>query len=181
MRLRALRPILARTVAGLGLALSLGALAGCGGGMGKVSGMVTYNGQPVPGGQIAFRHVDGKYDLVTVGIDGLGRYWADLPSGEVMVLVDNRGLASGEGEQGNEGPAFSGPPPGVPLAPDVRAKLGGGAPPPKRSGGAAPKAKAPEGAGKYVKIPEKYYTVETSGLKFTVTGGEQTQSFDLTD
>ncbi|HKB00589.1 MAG TPA: hypothetical protein VKD90_00155, partial [Gemmataceae bacterium] len=92
---------------------------------------------------------------------------------------DNRGLAAGSDAGNDDVTLVSGPPPGVPLSPEIRAKLGGGAP---AKGGGRPKPKeAPAEAGKYVPIPEKYYLAETSGLKFTVKGGEQTEDFNLTD
>ena len=34
--------------------------------------------------------------------------------------------------------------------------------------------------GKYVAIPRKYYDISTSGLKFTVTRGDQTHDIELT-
>jgi hypothetical protein len=180
MRSAALSPLVARAVGALGLAFLLGILAGCGSATGNVSGVVTYRGQPVTGGLITFLPADGSHNSVAVGIDGQGRYFVDLPAGEVTVAIDTRGLAGDSDSGGNEGALVSGPPPGVPLSPDIRAKLGGGGAAPK--GGGRPKPKeAPAAAGKYVPIPEKYYMAETSGLKFKVKGGEQTQDFELTD
>jgi hypothetical protein len=34
--------------------------------------------------------------------------------------------------------------------------------------------------GKYVRIPNRYYEMETSGLQFTVQGGEQKHDIPLT-
>ena len=176
MRRAALYPLAARALGGLGLAFFLAVLAGCSAGVGHVSGVVTYRGQPLPGGLIMFRPADGSQNAVSVGIDGQGRYSAELPPGEVMVLIDNRGLATGL-EGGGDDSLPSGVPPGIPLSPEARAKV-----PPAPRGAARPKpADAPAAAGKYVPIPEKYFMVETSGLKITVKGGDQTENFELTD
>jgi hypothetical protein len=165
--------------AALGLLLTLPLLAGCAPGTGKVSGQVTYKNKPVPGGLVTFRPVDGKYNSVTVELDENGWFRdVELPAGEVLVSIDNRQL--------EPRPTFSGGvPPGIPLSPEARSKLGG-------SKAAAPPAPAGDGppqtgedmrrpSGRYVPIPEKYYEAETSGLKITVKGKEQTETFELVD
>jgi hypothetical protein len=164
--------------AALGLCVCLPLVAGCGPQIGKVSGQVTYKGKAVPGGLITFRPADGKYNSVTVELDTDGRFPAvELPAGEVLVSIDNRELGPR--------PTFSGGMPGgLPLSPEARSKLGG-----SKAAAAAP---AGDGApqtgedvrrpsGRYVPIPERYYDAETSGLKFTVKGGDQTERFELTD
>lgn len=186
MRSAALSLTSIRVLGGLGLPFFLAILAGCSPTAVRVSGTVTYKGQPLPGGLITFRPVDGQYNSVTADIDPQGQYSVDLPAGEVMVVIDNRRLGSGS-EGGGETTLVIGPPPGVPLAPEMRAKLGG-APRAKAASEShppsGPKSGPPSGptsARRYVAIPAKYYTAETSGLNFTVSGKEQTQNFELTD
>jgi hypothetical protein len=177
MRRAALCPLAARVLAGLGMALFFPVLAGCGTGTGKVSGKVTYKGQPVPGGQVLLRPADPRQNAVSATLDEEGRYSAVLPTGEVTVSIDNRDL--------EPRPSFGGGiPAGIPLSAEARSKLGKA----KAAAPAAPPDKPIESAddprqpsGRYVPIPEKYYMAETSGLKFTVKGGEQTQDFELTD
>ena len=173
----ALCPLAARVLAGLGMALLFPVLSGCGPGIGKVSGKVTYKGQPVPGGQLLFRPADPQQNAVPVTLDEEGRYSAVLPTGEVTVSVDNR-------DREPRASFGGGVPAGIPLTPEARAKLGKGkaaapAPPPDKPVESADAASEP--SGRYVRIPEKYYMAETTDLKFTVKGGDQTQDFELTD
>lgn len=150
----------------LGLLLPL--LVGCGPGQGKVSGRVLFNGAPLPGGLVTFRPADARQNAITAPIDAQGNYEAILPAGEVKVCVDNREL--------EPPPVLSGlQPPGLP--PEVQKAIGG------KADKAAPRAAdkpADKPAGRYVPIPEKYYTVETSGLQFTVQRGDQKQDISLT-
>jgi len=177
MRRAALWPPAARALAGLGMALLFPVLAGCASGTGKVSGKVTYKGQPVRGGLILFRPADPALNAVTVELDAEGGYSAVLPTGDVTVSIDNRDL--------EPKPVFGGGvPANIPLPPEVRAKLGKAkaatpAPPPDKPVESADAPRRP--SGRYVPIPEKYYMLETSGLKFTVNGKGQTQDFELTD
>jgi hypothetical protein len=177
MRLSARCP---RLLVHLGVLAPLLAALGCSPGKATVSGKVTYNGKAVPGGTVMFRPADSRQNAVSVELDAEGNYSAILPEGEVTVLVDNRELEP----QPSWGPVAL--PPGLPA--DLGRKLGGKA---KAPDGPAPEvdpsktADAPptRRSGRYVKIPDKYYTLETSGLKFTVKGGgaDQMQNFDLTD
>jgi hypothetical protein len=176
MRYSALRPA-ARTVAGVGLILLIPFLAGCAPAIGKVTGKVTYKGQPVPGGFVTFRPVDGRQNAVTATLEQDGRYsTVEIPAGEVMVTIDNREL-----EPRSSIPSL---PPNVPLSPEMRAKLGSGkaaAPPPPGDGAPATGEDVRRPSGRYLPIPEKYYNAESSGLKFTIKGGEQTLDIELTD
>ncbi len=142
---------------------------GCGGpGQGKVSGRVLYNGVALPGGRVTFRPADPKQNSVSAELDAEGNYQAVLPVGDVKICVDNRELEPPV-------PLVVGLPPGLP--PDVKKALSAAkaAPPP------APKAPdADRPSGRYVPIPEKYYTLETSGLQFKVQGGEQKHDIELT-
>jgi hypothetical protein len=161
----------------LGFILILPLLAGCSQKTGKVSGQVTYKGRPVPGGWVTFRPADGRHNSQTVQLKEDGTFdGVELPAGEVLVSIDNRELEP-------RPTVFGGVPPGVPLAPDVRAKLGGKAPAPPVPADAEPKTgeDVRRPSGRYVPIPEKYYAAETSGLKITVKGGDQTETLELVD
>jgi len=68
-------------------------------------------------------------------------------------------------------------PPGIPLSPEARAQLGPAPPAPKAGG----ERRGASRAGKYVPIPDRYYAADTSGIKFTVKGGPQTETIELTD
>jgi hypothetical protein len=152
--------------------------AGCGPGTGQVSGKVTYQGKPVPGGRITFRPADPKQNTVSAELDADGSFPAiTLPTGEVTVSIDNREFEP----QPAMGPSV---PANIPLPPEVARKLG------QKAAGPAPEVDPtktadppprPRNAARYLRIPEKYYDVESSGLKFQVTGGDQTKNFELTD
>ncbi len=132
-------------------------LAGCGG-QGKVSGQVRYKDRPLPGGWLTFRPADPRENAVSVPIDSDGRFEATLPSGDVQIAVDNRDLL----------PPVSFPPPQLPTGIHLP-------PAEKREPAPAPaREPAPQKqAGSYVAIPEKYYLIETSGLRYTVKRGNQ--------
>src|SRR5262245_31436662 len=167
MRYPALRPA---------LVLLLPVVAGCAPAIGKVTGKVTYNGQPVPGGFVTFRPADARQNSITATLEPDGRFpTIEIPAGEVMVTIDNRELEPRSGI-----PSL---PPGLPLSPEMRAKLGSGksapTPPPEGAPRIGEDERRP--SGRYLPIPVKYYDAETSGLKFTIKGGEQTLDIVLTD
>lgn len=118
-------------------------ITGCGGQTAKVSGKVTLDGNPLPGGQIWFLPVSGK------GTPAMGEINPDdgtysvpnVPIGEVRITVDNRMLKEGQ------------------------AKLPGG----KTLDVKQENVKRP--AGTYKKIPEHYAQADKSGLKATVPSG----------
>jgi hypothetical protein len=75
-------------------------------------------------------------------------------------------------------PALAASPPNLP--PEVQEALGKAkpqaAPPPP-----ADKPSAAKPPRNYVPIPEKYHSIETSGLTFTVESGTPTHDIELTD
>jgi hypothetical protein len=146
-----------------GLVLVLGLVLGCGGGEGTWSGQVLYKDKPVPGGRITFRPADGRQNSVVATLDEQGRFEATLPVGEVKVQIDNRELEPIA--QGKAAPKIS----GIQLPPDVKLPTGGAA-------GQPPPHDLP---GKYLKIPEKYYTIETSTLTYTITSGSKNENIVL--
>jgi hypothetical protein len=141
----------------------LALLAGCGG-PGTVTGQVSYQGRPLPGGKVIFRPDAADKDTVIVDLDENGRFNAVVPSGRSRVAVDNREL---------EPIAAARPetPPGLKLP----------APPPSKDH--APPSTAtttPQKVhGKYVKIPDQYYDVATSELEIVVKPGTQDFPIDL--
>ena len=149
-------------------------LAGCAPGQGKVSGQVTYNGKPVPGGWITFLPVDSKQNSVPAELDADGKFTAVVPAGEVLVSIDNRELEP----RPNDIPSL---PPGIPLPPDVRSKIGKGSPAKATEGDGKSTEEYRRPKGRYLPIPEKYYQAETSGLKFTIKDGDQPLNVELTD
>ncbi len=154
-----------------GLLLLLLSLVGCGGGEGKVSGQVKFNGTPLPGGIVTFVPVEVPNHAVAT-LDEQGHFEVVLPAGDVQVSVDNRQLQPHE-------PPFRGMPPGIPggVAQKIaEAKQHQASARPTGTASAA-NQKMP---GKYVEIPKRYYDTSTSNLKFTVKRGTQTQDIELT-
>ena len=141
-------------------------LGGCGSAVNPnapatVSGKVTYNGSPVPGGTLSFHGKDVVYPT-PIGPDGsyLGR---DFPIGELTVTVDTEAL--------NPERKTAKPYPGKAMAgPDKMAEQFR---PPPEGVTATP--------GTYVKIPAKFKDKTKSGLTVTLKSGSQTHNFELTD
>jgi hypothetical protein len=160
-----------------GALLFLPALAGCGQQTGQLSGTVTYQGQPLPGGRVTFRPADPRRNAVTVPINKDGSYEASVPTGEVQISVDNRELQPPPPRGAGPGPA--GLPPGITLPPGVKMP----SPAAQDTGKGATtevRSNAPQkAAGRYVPIPANYYSVETSGLKHTVKSGPETFNIEM--
>jgi hypothetical protein len=131
-----------------------------------VSGQVTYDGSPVPGGVVTFRPVDSQQNSVSAPLDEQGNYEAVLPVGEVKVSIDNRQLDPRTSPVGNFRPD-------LPLSPEIKEKLGRGKPAPAKPSESSEK----KPSGKYVKIPPRYHDSEKSGIHFTVASGAQ--KFDI--
>jgi hypothetical protein len=125
--------------------------------MGIVKGQVTYKGQPLPGGKVFFRSVQGgKETLYDAVIDENGAYTISAPVGENQIAVNNQMLLN-------------------------RRPSGGGAGM-RRGAGRRPDAEAlasNEVKGHYVAIPGKYGKAESSGLSCNVTEGAQTHNIQL--
>jgi hypothetical protein len=135
-------------------------VAGCGPGEARVSGRVLYQDKPLPGGRVTFRPADSRRNSVSTPISPEGTYEATLPVGEVRISVDNREL---------EPPPSAAPPPSLP---NFKPPAGVVVPPPKKEEHQKP-------PGTYIPIPEQYYTIEKSGLTYTVTKGSQTHDIVL--
>jgi hypothetical protein len=141
---------------------SLFCFVGCGPRTGEVSGEVLYKGKPVPGGFLTFRPADNAENSLTYTLEKDGKFKIVLPVGDVRVCLDNREFEP----QPATTPAI---PPGLKLPPDVLKSMAEGS---KESN---------KFADRWMKIPKKYYELESSDLSFTVKGGEQTESLVLKD
>jgi hypothetical protein len=146
------------------LTLALALAAGCGPHSNlpaKVSGKVTYNNQPVPGGNIVFHSKDQGSYSGTLGESGTYEI-EGLPAGDLVVTIETETL-----NPKNKAPAYAG---GRGAANDKQYEEAM-----KKMGRPVP----PE--TKYVKIPAKYAKEDTSGLTVTLKSGKQTKDFSLTD
>jgi hypothetical protein len=151
-------------------------LCGCGGPkFGKVSGRVTYQGKPLPGGKVMFWPQVAGSNPVSVPLQPDGSYTAEaVPAGEVAVTVETASVSgkpegfAGQMHMGQPGsaPVRGGPPPEVVKEIGERMRKTGMIPPqPER--------------GNYVEIDPKYSRPDQSGFKTTVEPGEQTYNIDL--
>jgi hypothetical protein len=148
-----------RFAALLSLLSCLAWLAGCGGSSahGKVSGKVLYNDKPVTGGTVTFRPADTAENAVFAQIDANGNYSASVPVGPVKIAVNNKDLEPLEIKKSPR-PTF---PKGTTPATEKE----------------DPRVNPQKPPGTYVKIPEKYNQVESSGLTYTVKS--KSQNFDI--
>jgi hypothetical protein len=154
--------------AGLTALVLLMLAAGCGGpAPGRVTGRVLLDGKPVLGGVLTFVPADFKGPGASATVDESGGYTVELPPGDVLVSFDNHSLAPP--------PPRQLPPLPKGMSPEIAAKLGGRSP-----GQPAPPADPPARSGRYVKVPDRYFTAETANLKFTVTPGDQQHDIELT-
>jgi hypothetical protein len=140
--------------------------AGCAA-KGTVSGKVTYQGKPLPGGMVTFVTEQGGH-AVSSDIGSDGSYTIEkIPPGPVKIGVRSNDSPDAPKSFG------ANPPPGKGI------KMG----PPEG-------AQLPEGVGKgvfdpfgksgpKVKIPPQYNDPATSTLTYTVTSGSQTHEIEL--
>jgi hypothetical protein len=128
----------------------LACLAGCG--SPKVSGKVTYKGEPLHMGTVLFTAANGWTGTSQINEDGTYSI-ANVPPGLAKVAVDT---PSEKGRTPPGGKAQRRPREDAPNEPSTAAPV-----------------HAP------VKIPDKYKKPETSGLTFEVNGGRQTYNIAL--
>jgi hypothetical protein len=121
----------------------------------KVSGKVTYKGQPVTGGQMYFYPAEGGGLPGSITPDGTYAI-VGLPPGKVTVTIETES-----------------------INPNRTVRTYGD----KRGGGMGPTPEGvnTSGGGIYVQIPKKYAQKATTDLTFEVTGGEQTHDIQLKD
>lgn len=125
-------------------------LAGCG--SAKVSGKVTYKGEPLHAGTVLFTAANGWTGTGHINEDGSYSI-ANVPPGPAKVAVD---VPVGKGK--------------LPPRGKVQRR-------PREDAPGAPPTAAPAQA--LAKIPTKYKEAATSGLTCEVTGGSQTYNIDL--
>jgi hypothetical protein len=141
----------------------------------NVSGKITYKGEVVSSGSIAFHPVAPKsteqgglgsfpYPLVNGTYSG-----SDLPTGEYVVTVETESANPDQKRPKKAEPGAGNK--GDPAA-DYAKKM--------QEMGKAPTDGAAN-VGPYVKIPTKYAQKNTSPLKVTLTKGKNSNDFDLTD
>jgi hypothetical protein len=135
----------------------------------RVSGKVTYKGQPVPAGTITFHIPEGGIFYYPLSPDGTYS-GANLPATEMVVTVETESVnPKGHPQMAYGGKAAKGKTGNDPN--DYMAKM-------KERG------MVPQGAiakGEYVKIPAKYADKATSPLKVNLTKGNNVNDFELTD
>ena len=135
------------------LVLSLG-MFGCNSPIGTVSGKVYYKNVALKGGNVTFFTADKSTSLISpIGEDGSYRV-ENLPVGVVKISVETKSLKK-------------------------RANLPKNAPPPGMKGGRRETTDPKDLARRFVAIPELFASPETSGLTYTVQGGNQTHDIKL--
>jgi hypothetical protein len=136
------------------LLVGLATLSGCGWRSGTVSGRVTYQGQPLPGGRIYFVTARGERHGVDLREDGTYSL-RGVPSGDLRVGVDNTSLYRIEQLRAGQAPGMP-----AQVAEQMLSKL-------------------PASPGRYVPIPAHYSDPAASGLRATVRRGSQGIDFNL--
>jgi hypothetical protein len=143
----------------------------------RVSGKVTYNGNPVTGGTITFIPAAGLEEAKGTGggfyqtrIKPDGTYErSEMPAGEFIVTVETESMnADASAKQGKGG-----------FDPNQMGQMNQMEEMMKKKG--AVPADAGKSGGAYVKIPAKYAEKSTTPLKTTLESGKNTYSPDLTD
>ncbi len=144
------------------MAYGLIALVGCGPSTGVITGEVTYKGKPVPGGLLTFRPVDESQNSASYELARDGKFKIELPVGETLICIDNREFEPRPATS----PAI---PPGMNLPAEVLKSM------------QASSKESTKVSDRWVKLPEKYYQIETSDLKITVKGGQQSEVLEFTE
>jgi hypothetical protein len=144
------------------------ALSGCGKSTATVSGVVKFQGEPLPSGTVLIYGADGQPIKGTISEDG--KYTvADAPVGpvKIAVQVQDSSTMPGGGAGGAGGPADGGQDMsrGVPGA-DEHMKKG-------------MDRAMPGNERRVVSIPARYSSPETSGLSTTLKKGKQTFPIEL--
>jgi hypothetical protein len=139
---------------------------GCSGGNAavpaRVSGSISYKGQPIKAGAMAFHTPEGTIYGASISQDGT--YSAtDLPVGELVVTVETETINPNKG--------------GGALTEEAKKRMeaqGQRQPPPGMPGAVNP-------SEFYVKIPAKYSKPKTSPISVTLAAGRQVKNIELTD
>ncbi|MBP3954823.1 hypothetical protein J8F10_05945 [Gemmata sp. G18] len=124
-----------------------------------MSGSLTYKGQPIKAGTMAFHTPEGTTYAAQISTDGTYSA-ADLPEGELVVTVNTEHL----------NPARK-PPAATGRDTEKRMKM--------MQSRQQPQGSAVVPDEPYIKIPEKYSNPKTSPLTITLQSGRQVHNFDL--
>jgi hypothetical protein len=177
---RSIKPRHALVLAGTFVAF---ALVGCQRPVGTVTGKVSYQGKTLKGGSIAFVSTEGRMSFAgTIKDDGTYEV-PDVVGGSYKVCVDTAWLKSGGGATTN--PMYTGYGAKKPSAPKQADPPKGAGPPPDAPEDHKATASSPMGMQaaknqkKYVEIPSKYASPETTDLTFTFNGGSAPFDIDL--
>jgi hypothetical protein len=135
-----------------------------------VHGKVTYNSQPVTGGNVTFYDPQGAQYQFPIDKEG---YYAgrDLPAGEMVVTVETESI--NPGKEAGKGDKYVDPSTGKPMD-DPQAKM-------KEKMGVHAPPSADQSKGKYVKIPPRYAKKDSTPLKKTVSKGDNSINLELSD
>jgi hypothetical protein len=117
-----------------------------------VSGIVTYDGRPLPSGTVLFHGENGRVEHALISPDGAYTI-AEAPQGAVRITVHPHASA--------------------PLAFPTRGK------PPPQATENLPSAGTEKRDGKFVDVPSRYRDPDSSGLTFEVRAGSQKHDIDL--
>lgn len=162
-------------------AVLTGLVIGCGNGKGELTGKVTYNGKPVPGGNLTLT-INGMQFISALSTDGSYEFFELVP-GQAVLTVDNEKLNpdskrpeyfTGKSGGGNAAQAMS------KMAKERMKAEGKGVASGLSSADMSPEMKA-EMAKRYMKIPVKYTNEQTSDAKVMVKAGRNEWNFVLKD
>jgi hypothetical protein len=124
----------------------------------SVSGKISYKGQPLKGGSIAFISKDGSGGAYSSAIKPDGTYEIkDMAIGAMEVTIETESVNPNLKKQKYGG-------------------KGGSSPPPSNV-----QEKGPATAENYVRIPNRYGNRASANLTATLTAGNNTKDWDLTD
>ena len=145
----------------------LTALPGCSSGsrrsnMGMVKGLVTYQGNPLPGGTIHFVLPDSEYDTA-FWIQGDGTYQGEVPIGVARVWIETKSVKSKDKEA---------------MLEEWQEKVGQFMVHKKKQ----PRPDSPAGQGPrmvYTPIPAHYGDPDKSGFVVEISSGQQEFDFPL--
>jgi hypothetical protein len=115
----------------------------------EVSGQITFRGDPLPGGQVAFVTADGE-TVKSAIIDENGNYKIEAPVGDVKITVNNELLKERSQKMQREHIL-------------------------RRPGAQQPT----QLKGRYVALPTRYYTPGKTPLTYTVQKGQQTHNITM--
>lgn len=121
----------------------------------RLSGQLSYNGQPIKAGNLRFHTADGVAYNGTIDLDGT--YTAtDLPEGELVVTIETEHLNPSKR--------------GTTQTKEASMRMAAMQPPP-------PGAVTPEEP--YIKVPEKYGNPRTSPVTINATRGRQIKDIEF--